>query len=289
MICAPLVNKYETLGCIQFISESQCFTEEDADLFEIISSIIALKIDENQNIQAPWKATKAIMSIRDVKREYLNGSIITKVLKGVNIDIYEGEFVAFLGESGCGKSTLMNIVGGLDTATSGKVMFDGIDLCTLSQKQLSEYRRKNVGFIFQSYNLMPNLTAKQNLDLIVEQSDDTLDSLEVLGMVGLADKAGNYPSQLSGGQQQRVSIARAIVKKPRIIMADEPTAALDYATSIEVLTVMEKLVRQGTTLIMVTHNEEITRMADRVIRIRDGRPFETYLNRHPVHASELVW
>ncbi len=289
MICAPLVNKYEALGCIQFINENQPFTEEDADLFEIISSIIALKIDENQNIQAPWKANKAIVSIRDVKREYLNGTIITQVLKGVNIDIYEGEFVAFLGESGCGKSTLMNIVGGLDTATSGKVIFDGVDLCTLSQKQLSEYRRKNIGFIFQSYNLMPNLTAKQNLDLIAEQSDDTLGSLEVLEMVGLADKAGNYPSQLSGGQQQRVSIARAIVKKPRIIMADEPTAALDYATSIEVLTVMEKLVRQGTTLIMVTHNEEITKMADRVIRIRDGRPFETYLNRHPVHANELVW
>lgn len=289
MVCVPLVNKYETLGCIQLMNAEKPFTEEDADLFEIMAAIIALKIDENQNIEVPWKANKKVMSIRNVKREYQNGGTVTQVLKGVNIDIYEGEFVAFLGESGCGKSTLMNIMGGLDKATSGEVLFDGLDLCTLSQKELSEYRRKNIGYIFQSYNLMPNLTAKQNLDLIAEQSEEALDSREVLGMVGLSDKANNYPSQLSGGQQQRVSIARAIVKKPRIIMADEPTAALDYATSIEVLSVMEKLIGEGTTLIMVTHNEEITRMADRVIRIRDGKPFEIYINRHPVSATELVW
>ncbi|MBR4807393.1 MAG: ATP-binding cassette domain-containing protein, partial [Lachnospiraceae bacterium] len=150
-------------------------------------------------------------------------------------------------------------------------------------------RRDNIGFVFQSYNLMPNLTAKQNLDLIAELVDDPMDPMEALDLVKMRDRKDNYPSQLSGGQQQRISIARALIKRPRLIMADEPTAALDYTTSIEVLQAFEKVVESGTTLIMVTHNEEITRMSHRVIRFRDGRLYEVTVNHNPVNATDLVW
>jgi ABC-type lipoprotein export system ATPase subunit len=229
------------------------------------------------------------MSLRNIKREFQNGDIVTKVLKGVNLDVYEGEFLVLLGESGCGKSTLLNIIGGMDSATSGSFSYLGQDYTNATQSQLTEYRRDNIGFIFQSYNLMPNLTALQNLNLIGELVDDPISADKALEIVGLADRKRNYPSQMSGGQQQRVSIARALVKNPKIILADEPTAALDYDTSIEVLQVMERVVKQGTTLVMVTHNEEITRMADRVVRMRGGRTHEVTINRHPAHATDLVW
>lgn len=291
LLCIPLSNKHDKLGCLQVFNteKGKLFSEDDADLFQIFAGLLCIYIDENTNIQAEWKATKPILSVRDVTKEFPNGDTVTKVLKGMNVDVYEGEFLVLLGESGCGKSTLLNIIGGLDTATSGTFTFMDQDLSHASQEELTRYRRENIGFIFQSYNLMPNLTAKQNLDLIAELVKEPMDSYEALDLVGLRSRADNYPSQLSGGQQQRVSIARALIKKPKIIMADEPTAALDYTTSIEVLHVMEEIVRGGATLVMVTHNEEITRMADRVIRVRDGKPYEITVNRHPVHAEELVW
>ena len=177
----------------------------------------------------------------------------------------------------------------MDSATSGEFSYLDKDLSNATQEDLTEFRRVNVGFIFQSYNLMPNLTALQNLKLIAELVEEPMDADEALEIVGLADRKRNYPSQMSGGQQQRVSIARALVKRPRIIFADEPTAALDYATSIEVLQVMERVVKSGTTLVMVTHNEEITRMADRVVRMRDGRMHEVTINRRPARAVDLVW
>ena len=177
----------------------------------------------------------------------------------------------------------------MDSATSGTFEYLGKDLSNASQQELTEFRRDNIGFIFQSYNLMPNLTSLQNLKLIGELVDDPMDADEALEVVGLSDRKKNYPSQMSGGQQQRVSIARALVKKPRVILADEPTAALDYATSIEVLQVLEEVVKSGTTMVMVTHNEEITRMADRVVRMRNGRMHEVTVNRHPARATDLVW
>ena len=291
LLCIPLSNKHEKLGCLQVFNTSKdhLFSDDDADMIQIFAGLLCVYIDESTDIQAEWKATTPILSVRDITREFPNGDTVTKVLKGMNIDVYEGEFLVLLGESGCGKSTLLNIIGGLDTATSGTITFMGKDLSHASQEELTGYRRENIGFIFQSYNLMPNLTAKQNLDLIAELVEDPMDSYDALNLVGLRSRADNYPSQLSGGQQQRVSIARALIKNPKIIMADEPTAALDYATSIEVLHVMEEIVRSGATLVMVTHNEEITRMADRVIRVRDGKPYEITINRHPVHAEELVW
>ncbi|MDD6881693.1 MAG: ATP-binding cassette domain-containing protein [Firmicutes bacterium] len=291
MICVPFSNEYENLGCIQIITTAgnRTFTEEDADMCEIMVMMAAMAITENEDRLVPWHAGEVVISLSDICREFNNGEVITKVLKGVNLDIYKGEFLTLLGESGCGKSTLLNIIGGMDQATSGKFTYLGQDFSNATQEQLTEFRRSNVGFIFQGYNLMPNLNALQNLDLIGELVDDPMDSSEALDMVGLSQRKNNYPSQLSGGQQQRVSIARALVKKPQIILADEPTAALDYATSIEVLSVMEKIVESGATLIMVTHNEEISRMADRVVHMRDGRMYEVTVNRHRAKATDLVW
>ena len=291
MVCVPFSNNVEDLGVIQFVNgpNSEPFNDEIADVMEIMAMMAAIAIAENEALAEPWQPGEIVMELRDITREFQNGDIITKVLKGVNLDVYEGEFLVLLGESGCGKSTLLNIIGGMDSATSGSFTYLDQDLSNATQDELTEFRRDNVGFIFQSYNLMPNLTALQNLKLIAELVENPMDSDTALEVVGLEDRKKNYPSQMSGGQQQRVSIARALVKNPKIILADEPTAALDYATSIEVLQVMEEVVKRGTTLVMVTHNEEITRMADRVVRMRDGRMHEVTINRRPAHATDLVW
>jgi len=287
----PFSNNVEDLGVIQFVNgpNSEPFNDEIADVMEIMAMMAAIAIAENEALAEPWQPGEIVMELRDITREFQNGDIITKVLKGVNLDVYEGEFLVLLGESGCGKSTLLNIIGGMDSATSGTFTYLDQDLSNATQDELTEFRRDNVGFIFQSYNLMPNLTALQNLKLIAELVENPMDSDTALEVVGLEERKKNYPSQMSGGQQQRVSIARALVKNPKIILADEPTAALDYATSIEVLQVMEEVVKRGTTLVMVTHNEEITRMADRVVRMRDGRMHEVTINRRPAHATDLVW
>ena len=291
VVCVPLSNKYDNLGAVQFINEKghHLISEEEADLCEMLTSMIAISIDENINFSKEKEDKRVIISARNIEKSFKNGDTITKVLKGVNLDVYEGEFLAVLGESGCGKSTLLNIIGGLDKADTGTFTFLDKDMTYASQEELTKYRRDNIGFIFQSYNLMLNLNSKQNLDLIGELVDDPVSSKEALELVGLNEKAHNYPSQLSGGQQQRVSIARSLIKKPKMIFADEPTAALDYETSIAVLEVLEKVAKTGTTLIMVTHNEEITKMANRVVRFRNGRTYEITINKHPCHANELVW
>ena len=291
MVCVPFSSKTQDLGVIQFVNgpDGDPFTDEAADVMEILAMMVAISLEENEALAEPWKPGEIVMSLRDITREFVNGDVVTKVLKGVNLDVYEGEFLVLLGESGCGKSTLLNIIGGMDSATSGTFTYLGQDLSNATQQELTDFRRDNIGFIFQSYNLMPNLTALQNLKLIAELVDDPMDADKALEVVGLSERKKNYPSQMSGGQQQRVSIARALVKNPKMILADEPTAALDYATSIEVLQVMEEIIAKGTTMVMVTHNEEITRMADRVVRMRDGRMHEVTINRHPAHATDLVW
>lgn len=291
MICVPLSSKSKKLGCIQFINsrENDCITEEEADTFEMLVTLIAIYVDSDISFSRDLQKETPIIEVRGIRKKYINGDETTQVLKGMNLNVYEGEFLVLLGESGCGKSTFMNIIGGLEKADEGEILFMGKDLFDASEEELTEYRRKNLGFIFQSYNLMPNLNAKENLDLITEISDESIDSGKALEMVGLGDRQDNYPSQLSGGQQQRVSIARAIAKKPKIIMADEPTAALDYETSIAVLSVLEEIHKSGTTLIMVTHNEEIAKMADRVIKMRNGRMYEAKRNYFPATAKELIW
>ena len=291
MLCVPFSSATDTLGCVQFINKEGggYFTDEEADVCEMMAMLAAMAIGDNENLQPAWTPGNVIMRVRDVTREFVNGDVVTKVLKGVNLDVYEGEFLVLLGESGCGKSTLLNILGGMDHPTSGSFEYLGEEFASADQDRLTEYRRDNIGFIFQSYNLMPNLNATQNLELIASLVPDPMSADEALDIVNLGERKTNYPSQMSGGQQQRVSIARALMKRPKIIMADEPTAALDYTTSIEVLEVMEKIIEEGTTMIMVTHNEEICRMADRVVRMRNGRMHEVTVNRRKAHATDLVW
>ncbi len=291
MICVPLVNKYEVIGCIQIINkrDGSLYDDEDVSLCENLAMLTAIAVDGRGLNLGFIEDKKVMISLRNVTKTFGSGENELKVLKGVNLDIREGEFLVILGESGCGKSTMLNIIGGMDQLTAGTFLFDGKDYSKADEKTLTEYRRHSVGFIFQAYNLMPTLTAEENLDFIGELCDDSMNAAEALEKVGLSQRRGNYPAQMSGGQQQRVSIARALVKKPRIILADEPTAALDYETSIEVLTVLEEVIHSGTTLLMVTHNEEIAKMADRVIRMKGGVVAEVIVNRHPASAKELVW
>lgn len=291
MVCVPLINKYEVIGCIQIINkkDGSLYNDDDINLCENLAMLTAIAVDGRGLNLGFTESKKSIISLRDVTKTFGSGENQLQVLKGVNLDIREGEFLVILGESGCGKSTMLNIIGGMDQLTTGTFLFDGKDYSKADEKTLTEYRRHSVGFIFQAYNLMPTLTAEENLDFIGELCEDSMDAAEALERVGLAQRKDNYPAQMSGGQQQRVSIARALVKKPRIILADEPTAALDYETSIEVLTVLEEVIKSGTTLLMVTHNEEIAKMANRVIRMKGGVVAEVIVNRHPASAKELVW
>ena len=291
MVCVPLINKYETIGCIQIINKKDGSLYDDADvaLCEDLAMLTAIAIDGRGLNLGFAEEKKSIISLRGVTKVFGQGDTQIQILKGVNLDVREGEFLVILGESGCGKSTMLNIIGGMDQLTGGTFLFDGEDYSHADEKTLTMYRRHSVGFIFQAYNLMPTLTAKENLEFIGELCEDPMDAEAALERVGLLGRKDNYPSQMSGGQQQRVSIARALMKKPCLILADEPTAALDYETSIEVLTVLEEVIKAGTTMLMVTHNEEIAKMANRVIRMKGGVVAEIIVNRHPAAAKELVW
>ena len=291
MVCVPLINKYEVIGCIQIINkkDGSLYDDADVELCENLAMLTAIAIDGKGLNLGFAEEKKAIISLRNVTKTFGAGETQIQILKGVNLDVREGEFLVILGESGCGKSTMLNIIGGMDQLTGGTFLFDGEDYSHADDKTLTLYRRNAVGFIFQAYNLMPTLTAKENLDFIGELCEDPMDAEHALEQVGLLGRKDNYPAQMSGGQQQRVSIARALMKKPRVILADEPTAALDYETSIEVLTVLEEVIKAGTTMLMVTHNEEIAKMANRVIRMKGGVVAEIIVNRHPAAAKELVW
>ncbi len=291
MICVPLINKYEVIGCIQIINKNDgsLYTDADVELAENLAMLTAIAVDAKGLNLGFAKEKPILISLRNITKTFGKEENQVQVLKGVNLDIREGEFLVILGESGCGKSTMLNIIGGMDQPTSGSVLFDNKDYAKADEEELTLYRRNSVGFIFQAYNLMPTLTAEENLDFIGELSDNAMSAAEALKSVGLYEKRKNYPAQMSGGQQQRVSIARALVKRPRLILADEPTAALDYETSIEVLTVLEEVIKSGTTLLMVTHNEEIAKMANRVIRMQGGVVAEVTMNNHPASAKELVW
>lgn len=291
MMCAPLTINNVVVGCVQCIlcSKEKQFTKDDLDILRLFCETMSYYLEDLKGISTTWKFPEIVLSAKNVTKEFKSKDITTKVLKGINIDIYKGEFVVLLGESGCGKTTLLNILGGLDSLTSGEILFKDKNLSNMNEDQLTKYRRNNIGFVFQNYHLMPNINVKQNIDLISELVDEPLDTLEVLDLVKLKEKKNNFPSQMSGGQQQRVSIARAIVKNPKIIMADEPTAALDYETSIEVLSVFEDIIKKGATLVMVTHNEEIAKMANRVVRFRNGQVYNIQINSKPVSASSLIW
>jgi ABC-type lipoprotein export system ATPase subunit len=292
MICVPLNNINDVIGCYQIVNKKNGskYDNDELELCEHLAALAAMTIDEKGFIIELEEKKEVLASLKDVTKQFQTGDTTNLVLKGINLDIYKNEFVVILGESGCGKSTMMNIVGGMDFLTGGTLLIEGKDFSHPTDDQLTKYRREYVGFIFQAYNLMPNLTALENVEFIAELVDDPMSPAEALDKVGLSNRAGNYPGQMSGGQQQRVSIARAIVKKPKLILADEPTAALDYATSIEVLRVIEDIVKnKGTTVMMVTHNGEIAKMADRVVKLRNGKISSIKKNLHPVHAEELIW
>lgn len=292
MVCVPLNNMHDIIGCVQIVNkqDGELYDEEELELCEHMAALAAITIDEKGLLVDLGEEKEVLAVLNNVTKEYPSANTMSKVLKGINMEIYKNELVVILGESGCGKTTLMNIIGGMDFLTEGSLIVEGQDISHPSEDTLTAYRRNSVGFIFQSYNLMPNLTAIENVQFIAELVEDPMDAAEAIEKVGLGDKRNRYPGQLSGGQQQRVAIARAIVKKPKLILADEPTAALDYATSIEVLSVVEDIVRnQGASVMMVTHNPEIAKMADRVIKLRGGRIAYIKKNMHPVHATELDW
>ena len=233
---------------------------------------------------------KPFIEFQHITRVYGNGDAMVTAADNVSFTINEGEFVVILGQSGAGKSTILNILGGMDSPTSGKAIVDGRDIAGFSRKQLSGYRAKTIGFIFQFYNLIPSLTAKENVALTKNIVKDAANSMEVLKQVGLENRADKFPSQLSGGEQQRVSIARALAKNPKIILGDEPTGALDSETGIGVLELIQKMsTEHHTTVVLVTHNADIARCADRVIRMKNGKIRSIEINEHPVSAKEVNW
>jgi putative ABC transport system ATP-binding protein len=231
-----------------------------------------------------------VFRIRHLGKTYGSGEVQVRALRDVNLEVARSEFIVLLGASGSGKSTLLNIIGGLDTATTGQVCFGDQDLSAADEAQLTAYRRRHVGFVFQFYNLIPSLTVFENVSLVTDIADDPMPVAEAVAMVGLAERSDHFPAQLSGGEQQRVAIARAIVKRPDVLLCDEPTGALDYATGKLVLEVIERINRDlGTTAIVITHNAAIAGMADRVVKLADGRIQSIDANAAKLSPSELTW
>ena len=227
---------------------------------------------------------------RDLTKVYATGEVEVRALDGVSLDLYAGELIVLLGASGSGKSTLLNILGGLDVPTSGTLTYRGEDLTAADEQHLTEFRRDSVGFIFQFYNLIPSLTARENIALITDISRDPMDPQDALDLVDLSDRGDHFPSQMSGGQQQRVAIARAIAKRPEVLLCDEPTGALDVKTGITVLEAIEQVNREiGTLTIVITHNAAIADMADRVIHLSDGHITEIHRNASRRPVNSIVW
>lgn len=230
------------------------------------------------------------LEIKGIKKHYGEGESRVEVLNGIDIEVNKGEIVVLLGPSGSGKSTLLNIIGGIDDADEGYISIDGEKTADMNEKRLTQYRRKHLGYVFQMYNLIPNLTVRENIEVGAYLSDHALDVDELLDTLGLSAHQKKLPNQLSGGQQQRTAIGRAIVKNPDILLCDEPTGALDYKTSKEILKLIETVNQKyGNTVVMVTHNDAIKDMADHVVRIRDGMVRKNYLNDHKVTAQDLDW
>jgi len=231
-----------------------------------------------------------VFHAENVTKTYQMGEVQVHALRGVNLCLYQSEFVVLLGQSGSGKSTLLNILGGLDVPTSGAIRYKDHDLTTYDDSILTRYRRENVGFVFQFYNLIPSLTARENVALVTEISTNPLTPVEALELVNLGDRIDHFPSQMSGGEQQRVAIARAIAKRPDVLLCDEPTGALDLKTGVVVLEAIERVNRElGTTTVVITHNIDIAQMADRVIRLSDGQIISDEMNTNKKAPSELAW
>ena len=232
----------------------------------------------------------AFVEFHDVGKTYKMGEVEINALHDTSFEVEKGELVVIVGPSGAGKTTLLNILGGMDTLSTGKVYLDGQEISALNRKQLTNYRRHDVGFVFQFYNLIGNLTALENVELANQICKNPLDAAQVLENVGLKDRAKNFPSQLSGGEQQRVAIARALAKNPKLLLCDEPTGALDYQTGKAILQLLQDTGRKtGMTVIIITHNGALTAMADRVIQVRSGTVASVTTNEHPVDIAEIEW
>ena len=230
------------------------------------------------------------LSVKGLKRSFGMGDSKVDVLNGIDLEIEKGEFLCILGQSGCGKSTLLNIIGGIDSPDEGSICLNNKHMEKMSQKELTMYRRDHLGYIFQMYNLVPDLTVRENVEVGAYLSKDPIDVDEIIELTGLKDHQNKIPNQISGGQQQRTSIGRALVKKPEILLCDEPTGALDYKTSKEILALIEDVNRKyKTTVIMVTHNAAIKHMSDRTVELKDGRVVDSFVNEHKVSAVELEW
>ncbi|MGN1193547.1 MAG: ABC transporter ATP-binding protein [Dorea sp.] len=230
------------------------------------------------------------VTLEGVKKIYRMGEVEIMAAAGIDFEIQKGEFAVVVGPSGAGKTTVLNILGGMDTATEGKVLVDGRDIAKFSQRQLTAYRRDDIGFVFQFYNLIPNLTALENVELALQICKNPMDAGQVLKEVGLGERLNNFPAQLSGGEQQRVSIARALAKNPKLLLCDEPTGALDYNTGKSILKLLQDTCREkGMTVILITHNSAIAPMADRVIKIKNGRVSQILRNEHPVSVDLIEW
>jgi len=232
----------------------------------------------------------SFVEFEDVRKIYHMGEVEVAAVDGMNFVIEQGEFVVIVGPSGAGKTTVLNILGGIDTCTSGRIFLDGNLISSYSPKELTMYRRNDIGFVFQFYNLVQNLTALENVELASQICPDPLDAAEVLSEVGLSHRTANFPGQLSGGEQQRVAIARALAKNPKLLLCDEPTGALDYLTGKAVLELLQRTNREtGRTVVLITHNQAFTSIADRVIHVREGRVAAMECNAHPLEAAGVEW
>ena len=232
----------------------------------------------------------AFVEFADVRKTYRMGDVTVHAVDGATFEIERGELVVIVGPSGAGKTTILNLLGGMDVASGGTITLDGREVSSMSERELTLYRRHDVGFVFQFYNLVQNLTALENVELASQICRDPLDPAEVLGQVGLAQRMDNFPAQLSGGEQQRVAIARAIAKNPKLLLCDEPTGALDYETGKQILLLLQDACRtSGRTVVIITHNAAFEAIADRVIRIRGGRAVHVAVNPHPASAETLEW
>ncbi len=232
----------------------------------------------------------AYVEFKNVTKTYHMGDVEIKATDGISFEIQKGEFVVIVGPSGAGKTTVLNIMGGMDSCSDGQVLVDGTDVAQFDQRQLTEYRREDIGFVFQFYNLVGNLTALENVELALQICREPLDAVEVMKEVGLEERMDNFPAQLSGGEQQRVAIARALAKNPKLLLCDEPTGALDYQTGKAILKLLQTTCREkNKTVVVITHNQALTPMADRVIKIKNGKVSETILNDAPVSVDTIEW
>ncbi|MDD2957234.1 MAG: ABC transporter ATP-binding protein [Lachnospiraceae bacterium] len=230
------------------------------------------------------------VKLKEVTKVYQMGEVAIRAVDGIDMEINKGEFAVIVGPSGAGKTTVLNVLGGMDTASSGEVWVDGYNIAKYNHKKLTGYRRDDIGFVFQFYNLIPNLTALENVELALQICKNPLDARTVLEEVGLGERLSNFPAQLSGGEQQRVSIARALAKNPKLLLCDEPTGALDYQTGKSILKLLQDMCREkGMTVIVITHNSALAPMADRVIRIKNGKVSSMRMNEDPISVEDIEW